>query len=122
MLKFINEQLTAIGVPYEFGEWASDIEYPYFVGEMPSPEEIEAEDGKEEAVLFLNGFNRGNLLELEYIKENIKKHFDPIHGLRANIEGGTIAVFYEGAFYPQTDEADLKRIQINLKIKKWKGA
>lgn len=119
-LKFINEQMGVIGVPYEFGEWASAVTYPYYVGEITEEPTI-TEDGAEESTLILNGFHRGKFIDLENDKAKIKKHFHPIHGLRASTDSGAIAVFFDGAFYVPTGEADLKRIQINLKIKEWKG-
>lgn len=119
-LEFIKNQMDILGIPYEFGEWTSEVEYPYFVGEITEPEST-TEDGKEEPSFILTGFNRGKYIELEEIKRKIKKHFHPVHGLRAQIDSGSIAVFYGGAFYVQTGEADLKRIQITLNIKQWKG-
>lgn len=120
-LKFINEQLTLLSVPYEFGEWTTAVKYPYFTGEI-TEEPISTEDGLEQSTLLLNGFHRGKYADLEEIKEKIKKHFHPVHGLRGQTDSGSIAVFYGGAFFVPTNEADLKRIQINLIIKEWKGA
>lgn len=120
-LKFIKEQMDSLGINYEFGEWTSDIKYPYFVGEIPSPEEYTTEDGREETTLFLNGFTRGKFLELEEANAKIKKHFNPITGLCTKTGSGSIAVFYDGHFFVPTGEADLKKIQINLTIKEWKG-
>ena len=120
-LKFINEQMTAIAVPYEFGQWSSVVQYPYFVGEI-TEEPTMTEDGLEESTILLTGFHRGILLDLEIVKEKIKGHFPPIYGLRAQTDSGAIAVFFDGCFYVPTGEADLKKIQINLKIKEWKGA
>lgn len=117
---FISQQLRSIGIPYEFGEWTSDIKYPYFVGEQSTPEEITTEDGKETTTFFITGFRRGKLAELELAKEKIKRLFNPITGLRAEIGSGSIAVFFDGSFYIPTGEADLKKIQINLKILEWK--
>lgn len=119
-LKFINEQMDVIGIPYEFGEWTSAVTYPYYVGEI-TEESTFTEDGAEESTLILDGFHRGKFIDLENDKAKIKKHFHPIHGLRASTDSGSIAVFFDGAFYVPTGEADLKRIQINLKIKEWKG-
>lgn len=120
ILKFINEQLSVIGIPYEFGEWTSEIKYPYWVGEITEIEPM-TEDGAEEATFILTGFHRGKYIDLEEYKAKIKKHFDPIYGLRAKTDSGSIAVFFAGAFNVPTGEADLKRIQINLNVKTWKG-
>jgi hypothetical protein len=119
-LKFINEQMAAIRVPYEFGEWTSPVPDFYFVGEI-TEEPSTTEDGAEESTLILNGFARGKYLSMEKKKDEIKHHFHPIFGLRAKTDSGSIAVFFDGAFYLPTGEANLKRIQINLKIKEWKG-
>lgn len=122
-LAFINKQMDILAIPYEFMEWTDDnIPNPYFTGECPSGEEILDEDGSEETTFILNGFYRGKeRIELERIKEKVKKHFDPIFGLRAKTSSGSIAVFYENAFYVPIGESDLKRIQITLNIREWKG-
>lgn len=119
-LRFIKEQMDMI-VPYEFGEWTSPVVYPYTVGEI-TEEPIVTEDGLEESTLLLTMFHRGTRLAMEDIKATIKKRFDPRFGLRAATDSGSIAVFFDGAFYIPTGEADLKKMQINLKIKEWKGA
>ena len=120
-LKFISEQMDMIAVPYEFMQWTSDVKYPYFVGEI-TEHPTTTEDGFEESTLLLTGFSRGKFIDLETVKNKIKSHFSPVHGLRAQTDSGTIAVFFDGAFYVPTGEAELKKIQINLKIKEWKGA
>lgn len=120
-LKFISEQMDMIAVPYEFGQWSSTIRYPYFVGEV-TEEPTTTEDGLEESTILLTGFHRGKLIDLETVKNKIKSHFNPICGLRGQTDSGAIAVFFDGSFYLPTGEADLKKIQINIKIKEWKGA
>ena len=121
-LKFIKEQMEAIAVPYEFMQWTSEVKYPYFVGEL-TEEPASTEDGRESSTMLLTGFSRGKYVDMEIIKEKIKSHFSPVYGLRGQTESGaTIAVFYDNAFYVPTGEADLKKLQINLKIFLWKGA
>ena len=119
-LKFINEQMDILSVPYEFGEWTSAVKYPYFVGEI-TEEPSTTEDGFEESTMILTGFHRGKLIDLITNKEKIKKHFNPIYGLRASTDSGSIAVFFDGSINIPTGEADLEKLQINLKIKEWKG-
>ena len=121
-LKFINSRLTAAGIPYEFGQWSSAVKYPYFVGEInESP--TAAEDGREQSTMILTGFHRGKFIDLLTVMEQIKSLFNPVHGLRDTTDdGSTIAVFFDGFFVVPAVEADLKKIQINLKIYEWKGA
>ena len=120
-LKFINEQMDMIAVPYEFGEWTSPVSYPYGVGEI-TEDPITTEDGAEQSTLLLTYFHRGKLIDLLEIKEKIKKHFPPVYGLRGETDSGAIVVFYDGFLIVPSGEADLKKIQINLKINEWKGA
>ena len=121
-LKFINEQMGIIAVPYEFGQWSSAIRYPYSVGEI-TEEPTDTEDGRESSTMLLTVFHRGNMIDLLTVMEKIKSHFSPIHGLRGTTDSGSsIAVFFDGYFFVPTGEADLKKIQINLKIYEWKGA
>lgn len=120
-LGYISEQMNILSVPYEFGQWNSKVTYPYFVGEI-TEEPTTTEDGFEQSTLLITGFHRGTFSELLEVKEKIKKHFDPIDGLRGSTKNGAIAVFYDGFFFVPTGEADLKKIQINLTIKEWKGA
>lgn len=123
VLQFMNMQMDSLAIPYEFGERTSAVSYPYSVGECTEVP-VMVEDGSEEYSFILTIFHRGQngvYMALEEIKEKLKKHFHPVHGLRAAFEGCTIAAFYGGAFYIPTGEADLKKLQVNLTIKIWKG-
>lgn len=120
-LGYIDEQMKILSVPYEFGQWNSKVSYPYFVGEI-TEEPTTTEDGAEQSTLLLTGFHRGAYQELLKAKEKIKRHFDHIDGLRGSTDNGAIVVFFDGFFTVPTGEADLKKIQINLTIKEWKGA
>ena len=121
-LKFIADQMDMIEVPYEFGEWSSDIKYPYTVGEF-TEEPTMTEDGYEQSTLLLTVFHRGKRIDMETVKNKIKSHFPPVYGLRGQTDSGSsIAVFFDGCFYVPSGEADLKKMQINLTIKEWKGA
>lgn len=122
-LELIGQQLNEVlNIPYRLGQWNSDVKYPYAVGEL-TEEPINTEDGHETSELLITAFHRGAdaILELEEVKEKIKKHFPPIYGLRAKTKNGTIVIFYTGSFFVPTGEADLKKIQINLSIHEWKG-
>lgn len=119
-LKFISTKMAAISIPYEYGEWKSKLVYPYGVGEITAFAPMN-EDGAEESTLMLTFWHRGALIELEKIVNKLKKHFHPIYGLRGETDSGSIAVFFETAFSVPSGEAELKKYQVNLKIKEWKG-
>lgn len=119
ILKLVDEQLTRIDIPYEFMEWTQAVTYPYFTGELT--EETVQSEGHRVYRLLLNGFSRGpgSYAKLEGIRERIREHFDADYGLRLPKEDGCAVIFYDGAFYVPTGEAELKRIQINLFIQEW---
>ncbi len=116
-LGYINNQLVQAGINYEFGVWTSDVIYPYFVGEYNESEPMN-EDGLHEADFFLNGFTKGSWLDLEEAKQKIESLFT--HNANILSNGSGIDVSYAGSLVVPTGDADLKRLQINLKIKEWK--
>ena len=113
---YINSQLEAAGINYEFGVWNSDIVYPYFVGEY-NESDAALEDGLHEADFFLNGFTRGSWLDLENAKKIIENVFSGNTTILSN--GSGIDISYAGSLVVPTGDAELKRLQINLKIKEW---
>lgn len=117
LLKFISDKLIGAGINYEFGEWNSEIVYPYFVGEYADLE-VYTEDGLQESDFTLNGFTRGSFIELETVKEKIEKLFSNCIELLSN--GSGIMISYSGSLTVPTGDAELKRIQISLSIKEWK--
>lgn len=120
VLGIIATELNRIGVPYEFMEWTDPVQYPYFVGEYQEVP-VAAEDGGQESTFLLTGTTKGSWLELEQSRSKVENLFHPVCGLRVQMADGAVAIFYENSFPVPTGEADLKRIQINLRIKKWKG-
>ena len=121
-LSIVSNSMNELGINYEFGEWTSAVVYPYFVGEyqeVPNPNE----DGMLESQFILNGFSRGSWLELEEAKEKIENHFNKVSGKIVTADDkSTVAIFYENGLIVPTGDEQLKRIQINLKIKEWKVA
>lgn len=120
VLAAINNQLEGLGLNYEFGKMSeSPPQYPYWVGDYTEPGST-TEDGKEEPTIILTGFARGKFLELETQKATIKEHFR--HGVFVITEKGSAMVIFYGSSLniPQEDD-DLKRCQVNLQIKYWKG-
>lgn len=116
-LGFIKDLLIKNGITYEFMQVNGDITYPYFVGEFIENESFN-ENGKQETLFILNGFNRGTMLELLQAKEIIEK-LDNTRSILSN--GNALVVNYANSQLVQTGVEELKRIQINLKINEWKG-
>lgn len=116
-LKFISEALTGAGINYEFWQWSSPIIYPYFVGEYNEIESLN-EDGMQETNFILSGFTRGAWLDLETAKATIEKLFSNNVHILPN--GNGLAIFYASSLNVPTGDEELKKIQINLRIKEWK--
>jgi hypothetical protein len=115
-LKIISDMLTNAGINYEFGEWTSEIVYPYFTGEYQEEAPIN-EDGLIETNFILVGFSRGSWLDLENAKEIIRRLFSNFTVITES--GSGLAIYYNGAFIVPTGDAELKRIEIRLNIKEW---
>lgn len=119
-LGIANNELNGIGVPYEFMRYTSPVEDRYWVGEYTETI-TDTEDGYGEGTLILTGTTKDSWMTLMQDRANIEDHFPSVGGLRKATDTGVVVFFYENSFPVPTDEADLKRIQINIHIKSWKG-
>lgn len=119
-LGIAKDEMKNIDVPYEFMRWTSEKKDRYWVGEyMEIP--TDTEDGYEEGTLILTGTTKGLWSVLYQDSAKIKDHFPGTCDFRKATEKGAVVIFYENSFPVPTEEMDLKRIQINLHIKMWKG-
>ena len=120
VLAVVNDQLENLGLNYEFETMTeSPPTYPYWVGEYSEPEGM-TEDGKEEPTVILTGFSRGKHIDLENQKSIIKNHFR--HGVSVITKSGsTVVIFYGGSLPIPLEDDNLKKCQVNLSIKTWKG-
>lgn len=117
LLNFISTVLSTAGINYEFGQWSSEPAYPYFVGEYNEAEPVN-EDGMIQSTFILNGFSRGSWLDLETSKTTIEHLFS--NRVQLLPGGSGVGIFYAGAMIVPENDAELKRMQINLVIKEWK--
>lgn len=119
-LGIVKDELKNIGVPYEFMMWTSEVNDRYWVGEyLETP--TDTEDGSKEYTLILTGTTRKSWMELMNDRAKIEDHFPEIGGLRKTTGSAAVVFFYGNSSPVPTGEEDLKRMQINLHIKVWKG-
>ena len=116
-LKFISDTIAGAGINYEFWEFTSAPVYPYFVGEY-SEVEPKNEDGMQETEFTLSGFHRGEWLELEKAKAKIETLFSNNVHILPN--GNGLAIYYMNSMVVPTNDEELKKIEIHLRIKEWK--
>lgn len=122
VLNVVNSAMTKAGLNYEFGGvWNSDIVYPFWVGEYQESEPL-YENGLVEGEFSLSGYTRGKWLQLEIEKEKIQKEVFPLAGglIVTMPDGSIVTIFYAGASVIPTGDAEMKRIDVNLKVKEWK--
>lgn len=118
-LKYVEEMMAGLNIPYAFMRWNT---HPpddyYFVGEyIESAMVTREEDGHQDTTFILRGFTRGDWLSLEKAKEKIEKQCAKTAILA---DGTGIAVFYESGAVVPTYDAELKSVKINLQIQEWK--
>lgn len=117
-LEYLNNKLSEL-IPYEFMEWNSDIQFPFFVGEYTETEPMN-EDGYLESTMMLTGTTNTSYLDLETEKESVMKCFPP-EGTQEVLESGSgIAVSYAGAFAVPSEDETIHRIQINIRVQEWR--
>ena len=122
-LKIISDAMESLGIAYSFmrfdvadGEDAPDA---YFVGEYEETGALD-ESGLQETAFLLSGFTRKSWLLLEDAKERISAYFNKVGGKTVIADNGSaVAVFYANSLVVPTEDAELKRIQINLDVKEW---
>ena len=121
VLKLVSDAMTSLGIEYDFVTYSKNpVVYPYFVGEYQEMESM-TEDGLQECTFILTGFTRDSWLTLEEAKEKIENYFNKVSGYTVITDNGSgVAVFYADALIVPTGDAELKSIQINLKVKEWK--
>lgn len=122
-LKIISDAMESLGLAYSFmrfdvaeGEDAPDT---YFVGEYQEAAPMD-ESGLQETSFLLSGFSCGSWLALENAKEAISAYFSKVGGHTVIADDGSaVAIFYANSLVVPTEDAELKRIQINLDVKEW---
>ncbi len=120
VLGVISDLMSQLGLNYEFGRCSqSPPQYPYWVGDYTESENA-TEDGKREATVMLTGFARNTLQQMEREKAALAAYF--LHGVTMLTDSNTaIAIFYAGAQNLPTEDAELRKTQVNLTVKFWKG-
>lgn len=115
-LKFISDKLDSLNIHYQFGEFiANPLPDPYFSGEFIENEsETLEESGFMETAFILTGIGT-NWLTLLSEKEKIRKNID----FTGIVDGNGLSISYSNAQNLPVEDGELKRVQINLKIKEW---
>jgi len=119
VLKYMDNLMQSMGIPYEFMRWQHEPpDDCYFTGEYTEVEMSNREEnGRQDITFILRGFTRGSWLLLEEAKEKIESSL-PITTILEN--GNGLAVFYDTAMPVPTSVDNFKSIKINLTVQEWK--
>lgn len=121
VLACAKTEMTNIDLPYDFMIWKKKtVPDRYWIGEYTEVPSL-TEDGYKEYTLHLTGTTKGTWLSLLDDKKKIEEHFPDIGGLRIATTDGVVVFYYENSNTIPTGDANLKRIQVDLKVKTWKG-
>ena len=113
VLKIMNNELNTLKIPYTFDGWDKEIDLPQFIGEISEVPALD-EDGMSEYSFILTGYAlKNNIDYLFNVAEILKKQYKP----SKTING--VVIIYDNFIQIDTNNDELKQIQINLKIKKW---
>lgn len=121
IIKNIGDKLKEI-VNYRFLRWKGKLKYPYFVGELYQDDRGD-ESGETGYSFLLTGFYRGeDVMQLYDAAEKIEATFPKDTGSLIECRNGWMLVFWDTMLteIPDTD-TELIKIQITLKVKRWKG-
>ena len=112
VLTTFNKEMEKLNIPYTFDGWDGEVELPQFIGEI-SEITNPNEDGKSEYSFILTGYatTYSYLFDVaDLLKSNYKQS--------AIVNG--VVIKYDNTTPIDNGTDDLKQIQINLTIKKWR--
>jgi hypothetical protein len=110
--------METLDIPYAFEEYEGQLPDRYFAGEyQEQSSDTKEESGYQYTTFYLNGFTRGSRLLLEKDREKVESYLPKTLVLD---DGTGLAVYYETSQVIPTDDAELKRVEIILRINEWK--
>lgn len=118
VLKLISDDMAGLGLNYSFMRWTSDVVYPYFIGEYTEEPNV-TEDNLQDTSFLITGTTRGSFIDLETAKAKIENLYrDGKRQITTSKNG--VVIFYDSSLTVPTEDAELKKIQINLLVREWK--
>lgn len=117
VLKFITNEMKQLNIPYDFEEWKKDLIFPYFVGEINETPTLD-EDGQSQYQFILTGTDEETITNMLSINEKLKNKYK--YGYKTLLDNGSgIVITYDNMLLIPSLDDNIRRIQINLKIKIW---
>ncbi|MCI7428527.1 MAG: hypothetical protein MSS83_05420 [Methanobrevibacter sp.] len=117
ILKFIKCEMEKLEIPYDFLEWNKKLTFPYFVGEISEIPTLD-EDGQSQYQFILTGTDQESTMNMLSVNEKLKNRYKYGYKTLLDNKSGVVIIYDNMLPIPSVDE-DIRRIQINLKIKVW---
>lgn len=117
ILQTVNKVMSGANLNYALMEWKKDAVYPYWTGEYYE-NSYSYEDNSTGGEVLLEGWTRGTWTELYAECDIIKRLFANYQKVIGNT---AISINYINAAPVRTGDIELKKIQIRLGTKSWKG-
>ncbi len=117
VIETLAAEMKKLEINYALMEWKKEIVYPYFTGEYYE-NSFSYEDCSTTGEILLEGWTRNTWTELYSLCEKIKEHFANFTTV-ADTTG--ISITFINALPVRTGDIELKKIQIRLATKSWKG-
>lgn len=117
LLFLLNSELDCLGIDYEYEVRTQENKYPYFVGEVQVTE-VNPEYGEIEGIATLYGFNVDSFLPLYRANKKIQDCFE---NYIREVDKGSVSIEYSSMMSVTDINPRLKRIDITLNWKVWKG-
>lgn len=116
-LEFVKDQITALGINYEYKEWTGkDKPKLYFIGE--ELKESEPKDDSISSTLTIVSHNSGGFKDFFEAVNKMKKHFNPRNNVKTETENGSIRLLLGGCkITPPEKEGERTTAKISLIIK-----
>ena len=117
LLTVFKSALNDLGITSAYMRYSGD-KYPYLTYEYLVTN-VSHEDGSTDGELFCEAWTRGTYAELDAIDEKLKEYFKQ---LNVKVDNGVIHFDYATSTPEDDEDGELKKLQITITTKYWKGA
>lgn len=119
VLEVLKEELIDnLDLNYCFKKYTKPkVTYPYIVGEYIETSKTN-EDNRKTGQIILSIFTRNSILEIENVAEKIENYFQFFCKEKRK---SIVSMEYENRVSDDTNDDEIKKIEVYLKFNKWKG-
>ena len=118
VLKALKNEFKALGIPYSYDDWETDVVLPYFVGEL-SEVTTNNEDGKREFSFTLTGEDMDSYTNLYRVTEILKNTYK--QSKKIKLDDGLMVIIYNRTFNVPVEAERVKRTQTEITIYLWES-